>query len=533
MGTSAGELIQLRRCSSGSRDRLAMIQPPIWGNLRTPWEIAYVKSFVESSTGCEVRTFDMGPETLPLVEAFARDVRRRVADDFETECYLSSLAFLTSIAESYLIRLFHEEEERREPLRALLATKTHHRGDSLDRLVDLFIEAPFFAQLDERIESLCRRIADEGFEWVGVTTHITSYGIALHLAKVAKRIAPRIRTALSGYQATISAEQTLATCPWVDVVIRGESEGGYAAVLSEGVEGRAVVDRRTSPLDVDAMPTPDYRDLDLSQYKMMSIMASRNCPYGKCEFCQEEAFWSTFRHRSARALLRDMEVQYDRHGVSRFDFVDLDIRDFVVDLSAAMAAGGHGFRWSGAMRADKNTPSVLASMARTRCKGMFFGFESGSRRLLAKMRKNITPDTLEATLRAARDAGVRSKLTCITGLPTETEDDFRATLDLVERNKSDIRLVLVQCFKVLSRSPIGDALDDPENDYGLSRARVPELARVEPLLYALHYRGQPSPETAVERFVRARRAFRELGVDERAVLLSTNRRHQPHTLGLR
>jgi radical SAM superfamily enzyme YgiQ (UPF0313 family) len=288
-----------------------------------------------------------------------------------------------------------------------------------------------------------------------------------------------------------------------------------------------------APHDMDAMPPPDYRDLDLADYKMISIMASRNCPHGKCLFCQEDSFWSNFRSRSATKLVDDMESLHERHGNGRFDFVDLDIRDFVVDLCRIMRERGHDYRWSGAMRADARTPDVLLAMTPTNCKSMFFGFESGSQRLLHVMRKNITLETLEATLRAATAVGLRSKLTCIAGLPTETDQEFQSTLDFVERNSEHIRLVLVQCFKLLKRSPLGVAAMLPGNPYGLTPHSIPELASVEELLYATNYEGDPPPERAVERFIEARRTFRALVVDERATLFSTNPSHRKHVLGLR
>lgn len=515
--------------------RLALIQPPIWGNLRTPWEIAYVKSFVEGLSAHEVRTFDLAPVVLPLVEALAEEVRVKVDDSFATECYLSSLGFVTSIAETYLIRLFlaGDDERSRVALRALLATKTHHRGESLERLTDVFEHTQFFRRLDQTIHELCVAVADGGYDYIGCTTHITSYGVALWTLKTAKAVRPDLMTVLSGYQASMMTQETMLRCPWVDFVVRGESEGGYLAILAHGLRKRQAIDQQPLGLSMDEMPPPDYRDLDLRQYRMISIMASRNCPYGKCVFCQEDSFWSKFRFRHPEKLVDDMELLYERHGEMQYDLVDLDIRDFAVELASSLRRRHHRFRWSGAMRAETSTEAVLGQLRDANCRSIFFGFESGSQRLLHHMRKNITPSTLEQTLRASADAGIRAKLTCIAGLPTETRSEFEMTLDFVRRNAKYIRIVLVQCFKVLTRSPIGTAIGGQPNPYGLRLQPVPELAPVADLLYSMHYEGVPSPEEAMSRFVEARGAFRDVGVDERATLLSTNPRHQRHMLGLR
>jgi radical SAM superfamily enzyme YgiQ (UPF0313 family) len=515
--------------------RLALIQPPIWGNLRTPWEIAYIKSYLESRGPYEVKMIDLGPETLPLVEQFGAEVVDQVDDSFETETYLSSLGFLTSIADSYLIRLFCEPDspEFKNALLAVLRNKTTHRGEALERLLHTFLKSPFYERLEQRFRQLSTELAEGEFDYIGCTTHLTTYPIALFLLKCVKEAAPQLRTVLSGYSATMLPSETLRACPWIDFVIRGESEGGYEQIFSDKLLDRQVVDRHGMPLDMNEVPAPDYRGLDLSAYRLVSIMPSRNCPYGKCEFCQEDAFWSTFRFRKPELLVDDMEVQYQRHGVTRFDFVDLDMRDFALDLCRELERRGLDFRWSGAMRADQGTPPILKKMAPHQCKSIFFGFETASRRLLHLIRKNITPETLKDTMAVARDIGIRVKLTCITGLPTETKEEFEGTLDFVRQNAEYIRIVLVQCFKALNRTPIAMAMALPDNKYGLLPIRVKALEPVQSLLSEVRYMGIPSPEVAMQRLVRAREAFREWGVGERAILLSSNKQHRKHLLGIR
>jgi hypothetical protein len=515
--------------------RLTLIQSPVWGNLRTPWEIAYVKSFVEADGKHSVSTVDMALEALPLLEEFAAEIRHRVDDTFTMETYLSSLAFITSVSEFYLIRLFYEPDalEYKNALRALLSTKTTYRGDLLEKLTDSFIETSFTKRFDLMLESGCKRILDYGSDYIGCTTHITSFPIALYFLKLSKMISPNIRTVLSGYQATMCADEVYATCPWVDLIIRGESESGYLEILDTSVKTRRIFDVINRPLDMNKMPPPDYRDLDMKKYKMISIMASRNCPHGMCNFCQEDAFWSVFRYKEPKLLVDEMETQFLRHGVTRFDFPDLDIRDFVLRLCDILRERQLEFRWSGAMRADRKTPPLLHTMGKANCESMFFGFESASPRLLKLMKKNITLDSLRDTIKIATALGIKTKLTCITGLPTETNEEFEMTLKYVEANRDYIGLVLVQSFKALTRSPIGYAIQQPENEYGLVRQDIPELARVQNLLYSYHYNGSPEPLETLARHIIARKFFRDLGVDEKATLLSTNARHKKHLLGIR
>jgi radical SAM superfamily enzyme YgiQ (UPF0313 family) len=512
-----------------------MIQPPIWGNLRTPWEIAYIKSYLESNSPHEVTLIDLGPETLPLVKQFGEDIRRLVDDTFETETFLNSLGFISSVAEAHLIRLFYPYGSPAFHLAmyALLAGNTTHRGDALDAITENFIVNPFFASIARRFRGLSKSLANSGYDYVGCATHITSFPMALSLLKCVKQVNPHIRTILSGYQATMVANETLQACPWVDFVVRGESEKGYEWILSNKFVERQVVDLTACPVDINRMPAPDYRGLDMSNYKMISLMASRNCPHGKCAFCQENTYWSSFRFRRPELLFEDMEVQYHRHGFTRFDFVDLDMQDFVVGLSRILTQEGMPLNWSGAMRADKRAPDILRELTCNCCKSLFFGFESGSPRLLKLMRKNITLATLQDTMRAAKEMGIRVKLTCITGLPTETNEEFQSTLRFVEDHIDLIDIVLVQCFKALKHSPIAMALETSSNPYGLRPVRIDVLEPIQDFLFAVHYTGMPGPDVALQRFVIARRTFHNMGVYERATLLLNHRHRHSYLLGIR
>src|SRR5947209_4537894 len=80
-------------------------------------------------------------------------------------------------------------------------------------------------------------------------------------------------------------------------------------------------------------------------------------------------------------------------------------------------------------------------------------------------------------------------LTCIAGMPTETRAEFEMTLDFVRRNAPYVRIVLVQCFKVLTRSSIGTAMESQPNRFGLRPRAVPELSEVSTLLYSMQYEG--------------------------------------------
>ncbi|MBI4422814.1 MAG: tRNA (N6-isopentenyl adenosine(37)-C2)-methylthiotransferase MiaB [Elusimicrobia bacterium] len=83
------------------------------------------------------------------------------------------------------------------------------------------------------------------------------------------------------------------------------------------------------------------------------------------------------------------------------------------------------------------TPRMLQALAQVRqvCPHLHLPAQSGSDRVLARMRRNYTAASFLAVVDAARRAvpGLAVTTDVIVGFPGETEDDFQASLRLVER----------------------------------------------------------------------------------------------------
>jgi len=87
------------------------------------------------------------------------------------------------------------------------------------------------------------------------------------------------------------------------------------------------------------------------------------------------------------------------------------------------------------------TPDVIDAMAECPavCEHIHFPLQSGSDRVLRVMRRSYRRDRYLAWLDRIRDRvpGIAVSTDVIVGFPGETEEDFRDTLDLVERARFD------------------------------------------------------------------------------------------------
>jgi len=87
--------------------------------------------------------------------------------------------------------------------------------------------------------------------------------------------------------------------------------------------------------------------------------------------------------------------------------------------------------WNCQSRVNAIDEERLEWMRRAGCDHIQYGIESGSPRLLAQLAKDITVEEIREACRATRAVGLTLSVYLISGVPGETEEDFRATRALI------------------------------------------------------------------------------------------------------
>jgi radical SAM superfamily enzyme YgiQ (UPF0313 family) len=78
---------------------------------------------------------------------------------------------------------------------------------------------------------------------------------------------------------------------------------------------------------------------------------------------------------------------------------------------------------------DTVDPELLGWMKKAGCERILFGAESGSREILARVRKGITPEQTRRAVELTRQEGIGVLASFVLGLPGETPETLRQTLD--------------------------------------------------------------------------------------------------------
>jgi anaerobic magnesium-protoporphyrin IX monomethyl ester cyclase len=213
--------------------------------------------------------------------------------------------------------------------------------------------------------------------------------------------------------------------------------------------------------DIEELPTPCFDGLPLALYfsprPVFMIYASRGCYWGRCAFCSHSDYsGNRYRLRSPQKVIADIETLIQKHGCYTFGLADLAVSPGVLArLAAGINQAGLPIHWFCMARLERKLDRQLcAALAKSGCKMLLFGLESGSDRVLSFMDKGIHADTISEVLAASHQAGIANFVSCIFGFPTETEDEARETIRMIRRNLPYIMAVTVQNFQLERNSKV-------------------------------------------------------------------------------
>ncbi len=302
-------------------------------------------------------------------------------------------------------------------------------------------------------------IRDTRPDVVGITCRVPDMMAATKIAQIVKSIDEKCVTVMGGPAATTCTDLILQeSC--VDFVVRGEGEITMVELLRllavtrpdfskvDGLSFRGqdgAIHNRSRALirNIDTLPFP-ARDLlmfadRLTKKTRLSLMGhlitSRGCPY-LCTYCANHAVWGTrrVRMRSPDSVVAEVLHLRDVYGVKRVIFWDDHLttrRDRVVTFCNLLIEKKANVQWLSFVRADTIDAELLQLMKRAGCYELQMGVESGSERILKKIRKGVTLDQIRKTAKLLRESGLRWHAFLMIGFPGETLVEMEATMQLL------------------------------------------------------------------------------------------------------
>jgi len=319
-------------------------------------------------------------------------------------------------------------------------------------------------------EALHKRLREETPTILGVYANLMTRPKVVKILGEAKRHG--WKTIAGGPEPGAYVEEYLRA--GADVVVMGEGEltieellpilrGGGTQRL-ENVCGIAFLDKdgnavRTPPRqqiqDLDAQPWPEREAIDTQRYVdtwrthhgmgSISLITARGCPY-HCEWCSHQVYGQTHRRRKPRAVADELEWLRNRYKPDMLWFAD-DVftihHGWLQEWRDQVTSRSLHIPFECISRADRLTEEVIRTLAELGCFRLWIGSESGSQRILDRMKRGVTVEQVQRAAKLCREHGIQTGMFLMWGYEGEEMEDIEATIEHVRASNPDVFLTTV------------------------------------------------------------------------------------------
>ena len=295
------------------------------------------------------------------------------------------------------------------------------------------------------------------FEFLVLFTSTPGFEVDVKIAERMRDKNPKLKIAFVGPPAAIEPEKVLKASKAIDFVVRREFDHqvvdfarGKPLAEIAGVSYRSngsFVHNVDAPAieNLDELPwvTRVYkRDLDIARYNVpflrhpfLAFYTSRGCP-AMCTFCLWPQTHSghRWRRRSAGDVANEVRYALETFPGLREIFFDDDTFNYqkarTVELCKELKP--LKFTWSCTSRVTTDY-ETLKAMREAGCRLLIVGYETGDPQVLKNIKKGATVEMALRFTENAKRLGLTIHGDFIVGLPGETRDSLRNSLEFAKR----------------------------------------------------------------------------------------------------
>ena len=313
---------------------------------------------------------------------------------------------------------------------------------------------------------------------------------------------PRSLIVAGGEHITAWALEAMESCPAIDICVLGEGEEAIVEIaecaersgdfgqlkgIAIRLDGKPVLTPERGRIrDIDSIPRPAWDLTPVDAYldnclgygvdrgRNLPVLATRGCPY-QCTFCSSPAMWTTrWTARDPALLLDEIQDYIDRYKVNNIDFFDLTAtikKEWILKFCDLIEKRGMKFTFQipGGTRSEALDGEVCKALHRAGCRNLTYAPESGSPAVLNRIKKRISLQKMQRSIREAVKAGTIVKLNIVIGFPDETRREVLQTIGFLARMALyGVHDVGIAVFSPYPGSELFDQLRE--------RGKLPELS---------------------------------------------------------
>ena len=397
------------------------------------------------------------------------------------------------------------------------------------------------AELDEskyRVGLSSQTIAERVREWnpgvVVVEIPFSGWSkTAFDVVHAVKAVDSKISVVLMGQHPTARPEACLSE-PGVDFVVIGEPENTVSELVNalasgkqdfRGIDGLGFNEKGKAILtgkrpfieDLDSLPFPARHLLPMKVYNeavkenplrgeiskpWTIVTTTRGCPYS-CVFCSVCILWGrTWRARSPKNVVDELEHVVKTYGVKQVDFYDENMtldKKRMTEICDLIVERGLHIEWftPNGVRADTLDEELLRKMKRAGCKKIRVAPESGVQRIVNEViGKNLDLKAVERAVVLCKKVGIKVGCFFVLGMIGETKADIEETIKFAYKLRS---LGADSLIFSIAMPLYGTALYEQAKEGGYLREGFCDyaLAATEPLIETPQFTAQELQELCI------------------------------------
>ena len=301
----------------------------------------------------------------------------------------------------------------------------------------------------------------KGFDVAILYTSTPGLANDMTLAAEFKRQYPGMLIGMVGPHVTVLPDEVLTDGTCTDFVVRGEFDYVCADIargkalteldrVSYRREGAIVHNPDRPPIeDLDALPSVldiYRRDLPIDKYYIgyllhpyLSLYTGRGC-YSRCTFClwPQTTAGRRYRTRSPRLVIEEIARAREMFPEVKEFFFDDDTFTGKPGRVEEIARGLAPLNVTWSCSARANVPEkTLAIMKESGVRLVMVGIESGSDEILKNVKKGITTELSRKFVKTCKKFGIAIHANYMIGLPGETRETIRRTIDFAKELDTD------------------------------------------------------------------------------------------------
>jgi anaerobic magnesium-protoporphyrin IX monomethyl ester cyclase len=221
----------------------------------------------------------------------------------------------------------------------------------------------------------------------------------------------------------------------------------YASLRSMAFRLKGKIEVRREPVRAGhfSFPVPHHEKFHLKNYLLAhgkrfpftTAMTNYGCPF-KCSFCPASVLG--FKYRPVNNVMEELRYIVSL-GIQEVFFTDFTFearRKNTLEMCRRIQEEKLDLSWVCSSRANTLDRELIENMKAAGCHTVLLGVENGDESLLKRYSKGVTKDQIRKAFSLCREMEIRTLGHFIIGLPGESEESARKTIDFAKELDCDI-----------------------------------------------------------------------------------------------